>query len=111
MKCLNSLMLVGAAMSVMAAVFWGSAEMPFLLMKCPRNACDLPLAELALVSIEGHSSLLDLFQCSVESLVVPLLVLSKNQDVVDETKDSAEPIEYGAHPFLEMFRCTGDSKW
>ena len=36
-------MLVRAAMSEMAAVFWGSAKMPFSLMLCPRNVTCLLL--------------------------------------------------------------------
>lgn len=49
-------------------------------------------------------------QCSPELLFVLLLVFPEDQDIVNETKDSTEPIKYGANSLLEMFRRTGDSK-
>ena len=56
-KRLSSLVLVGAGIRRSAAVFWGSAEIPWLLTVCPKN-CTLGLQKehLAVFSVTPRFS-------------------------------------------------------
>ena len=110
MNLRSSVRVVGLSIATIAEVFWGSGVTPSLLITCPKNVrLSLLNSHFSLLSVTP--ALLNLLQGCMETSIMLLLSMAKNQYIVYVAQDSLLTGKDSFHLPLKMLRGTRDPKW